>query len=189
MGSIFGGQSSSRGGGLQGSMQGPGPRNFAGDQAGGFRDPMDMYGEMMSKQKDLYSWKQQQDLDMQNKRDFQQNALSAAPRDQYSETMTAARAAADAQSHMQGKKIADAERTRLRLLDQSRSEPNYGQYMGSNAQGFAHMLPAYAMHGIDVMQGRGTGWDQYAALAGAGSAQSAQAEESANFNRVRQSML
>ncbi len=36
MASIFGGRSSSPGGGLQGSMQGPGPRDFtAGDQAGG----------------------------------------------------------------------------------------------------------------------------------------------------------
>jgi hypothetical protein len=43
----------------------------------------------------------------------------------------------------------------------------YGQMTGSNAPQFAHMLPAYAMHGMDLMQGRGTGWDQYAALAGA----------------------
>lgn len=167
MAGIFGGQSSSRGGGLQGSMQGPGPRNFAGEQAGAF-DPMGVYKDMIGEQKDLYSWKQQQDLDMQNKRDRQQNAFQVAPPDPYQEAMTAARAAADAQSHMSGQKIADAERTRLRLLAQSRSEPNYGQYMGSNAQGFAHMLPAYAMHGIDVMQGRKTGWDQYAGLAQAG---------------------
>lgn len=159
MGSIFGGQSSSQGGGLQGSMQGPGPRNYAGDQADAFDS--DPYRDA----KDLYSWKQQQDLDMQNKREFQNEALSTAPQDPYKQAMTAARAAADAESYMSGQKIADAERTRQDLYYRNLPENWYGQYTGSSAPTFAHMLPAYQMHGIDVMGGRGTGWDQYAKLA------------------------
>jgi hypothetical protein len=94
--------------------------------------------------------------------------LGVAPPDPYGQAMASARAAADAQSLMRGRQLQDAERTRRDLLFRSQTEPNYGQYMGSSAQTFGHMLPAYQMHGIDVMGGRGTGWDQYAGLAQAG---------------------
>jgi len=42
----------------------------------------------------------------------------------------------------------------------------YGQRIGSNPR-FAEMLPAFAASGIDLMQGRPTGWQQYAQLAAA----------------------
>lgn len=43
----------------------------------------------------------------------------------------------------------------------------YGQRIGSNPR-FADMLPAAALAGIDLMQGRKTGWDQYADIAAGG---------------------
>ncbi len=180
----FGGRTGQSRGGMSSFQRGPGPRSFIGDQAGAF-DPLSFYDDMIARQKNLYSWKQEQDMAMQDKlrRKAQlANAMQSAPRSGYNEAMAQARAQADAESLIRNRRIQDAERTRQDLLFKSQSEPNYGQYMQSSAQTFAHMLPAYQMHGIDVMGGRPTGWDQYAALAKAGAAQSAAAEGQAGQN-------
>ena len=159
MAGIFSGQSSSPGGGLRGSMQGPAPRDFIGDQANAL-GPSQMWSGMQS----MLNWQQAQ-KEKERLRSQYDNAIQSAPKDPYMEAMTAARAQADANSYVSGRKIGDAERTRQNML--GNTENWYGQLTGSNAPQFAHMLPAYQMHGIDVMGGRGTGWDQYAKLAGA----------------------
>ncbi len=171
MGSIFGGRTEQGGGGIRSNQRGPAPRNFAGDQAGAF-DPMGMYSDMMGAQKDLYSWKQQQDMAMQDemRRKAQiAGSLQAAPKSEYAQTMSAARAAADAESYMSRQKEADVERTRQEMVQRTMNDPRgWGPATMGSFQSFGHQLPAAAMHGVDLMQGRGTGWDQYAAIAGAG---------------------
>ena len=106
-------------------------------------------------------------------------APTAAPSDPYSDIMTTARAQADANTLIRNQAIRDAERTRSDLL--GRTENWYGQLTGSNAPAFAHMLPAYNMHGIDVMGGNATGWDQYAALAGVSGNAAAQSAAGENM--------
>jgi len=96
MGSIFGGSTSQGGGGLSSTQRGPAPRSFVGDQAGAF-DPM---GDMMGNVKDLYSWKQAQDMAMADKlrrKEQIANALQEAPRSPFQDAMMQMRIEQEAQ--------------------------------------------------------------------------------------------
>lgn len=155
-GSIFSGRSSSPGGGLQGSMQGPGPQSYIGEQLSAF----DPYQDL----KDFYAWKQDQDLRMANKQDFQQNALSAA-------------APSPGAESQQAMPLRDMMQTKL-VLDQMTPFNTAG---GTNTQ-FRNMPAASAMTGLNLPR---SGWETYAMLAGA--APPADPSQQARANAMQQS--
>ncbi|MCP4900204.1 MAG: hypothetical protein GY906_24800 [bacterium] len=158
MAGIFGGNISQGQGGLRGGMQGPGPRQFAGQQAGAF-DQRDMMGDM----RNMITWNRD---DLENRqqdaqrRDYMRNeALGSAPPDPYKQTMQGARAAADAGTYMKGQQFRDMMQQKS---DLDAMTP-FNIAGGTNTQ-WRNMPAASAMTGLNLP---GSGWETYAALAGA----------------------
>ena len=58
------------------------------------------------------------------RRDFQTNALSAAPEDPHMAALSAARTQADVSDYLQGRKEAGIERTRQDMIQRTRNDPS-----------------------------------------------------------------
>jgi hypothetical protein len=145
-------------------------RVSAGDQAtalGGdsFGDPYAFIKKLRADKEAQRRAAAEWDADQARREEWKDTALSAAPPDAHGEAMRAARTQADIADLLQGRKEAAVERTRQRMLARTDADPSSMVTKGMGSyRSFGHLMPAAAMHGIDIMAGNPTGWDQYAAL-------------------------